>query len=57
MGPVAFAFALLLNDALVFGRTPFPATTRFLGVAPGGVGACAGGVGIGRAGEELARAL
>lgn len=41
-------------DALVVGR--FPDATRFLGVAPGGVGACAGGVGTGIAGDEPATA-
>jgi len=43
-------------DALVVGRAPFPGATRFLGAPPGGVGACAGGVGIGSAGEEPATA-
>jgi hypothetical protein len=51
----AIAFALL-NDALVVGRAPFPGAGRVLGVAPGGVGACAGGVGTGSAGEEPATA-
>jgi len=51
----AFAFALL-NEALVVGRAPFAGGTRVLGVAPGGVGAWAGGVGTGSAGEEPATA-
>jgi hypothetical protein len=51
----AIAFALL-NEALVV-RAPFAGGGRVLGVAPGGVGACAGGVGTGSEGEEPATAL
>ena len=55
LGPTAIAFALL-NEDLVVGRAPFADATRVLGVAPGGVCACAGGVGTGCAGEEPATA-